>query len=222
MAIISLNSQRLLIRNVLHVPGLWVPLYSLRAHLRQSGCGFLGSYKTGMHVYFPGVVLTVDTSCDCHLSYQSLGKTTTISSLHYVQSRCPPVVYPAERLAFLARTRAQSRREHLLAFSSEDLPEEPTPFPLESDPPPVQLPLRCHVMISPVWFIMRDLPFLPFAPVIELTDQIRRSIGHRRNFIVLWGAAVYGTTNTFLKPALTDNGLMVRSFHWLLVLMQQS
>ena len=61
-AIISLNGQRLLIRNVLHAPGLRAPLSSLQAHLCQSGCGFLGSYKTGMRVYFPGVVVTVDTS----------------------------------------------------------------------------------------------------------------------------------------------------------------
>jgi hypothetical protein len=84
-AIISLNGQRLLIRNVLHVPGLRVPLYSLRAHLRQSSCGFLGSYNTGMHMYFPGVVLTVDTSSDCLLSYESLGKSASLSSLHYAQ-----------------------------------------------------------------------------------------------------------------------------------------
>jgi len=97
-------------------------------------------------------------------------------------------------------------------------------FPATLRCPPILLPyfLRCHVMISPIWFFMRDLPFLPFAPVIELTDQTWRPIGHRRNFIVLWGAAGSGTTNTFFKPALTDNGLMVGSFHWLLALMQQS
>ena len=101
-AIISLNGQRLLIPNVLHVAGLRVPLYSLRAHLRHSGCSFLGSYETGMHVYFPGVVLTVNTSSDCHLSYEPLGKTVALSLLHYVQPCCPPVVYPTERSALLA------------------------------------------------------------------------------------------------------------------------
>ena len=37
-AIISLNGQRVLICNVLHVPGLLVPLHSLCVHLTQCGC----------------------------------------------------------------------------------------------------------------------------------------------------------------------------------------
>jgi hypothetical protein len=57
----------------------------------------LGSYDTGMQVYFPGVVLTVDIPSDCHLSYESLGKSALLSSLHYVQPRCLTVVYPTER-----------------------------------------------------------------------------------------------------------------------------
>ena len=103
-AIISLNGQRLLIRNVLHVPALRVPLYSLRAHLRQRGCGFVGSFNTGMHVYFPDVVLSVDMSMDCHLSYEPLCKSAPLSTLHYVQPRCAPVHYPTEGSALRAGT----------------------------------------------------------------------------------------------------------------------
>jgi hypothetical protein len=73
-AIISLNGQHLLICHVLHVPELWVPLYSLCAHLRQSGCSFVGSYETGLHVYFPSVVLTVDMSSDCIWLTSHLGR----------------------------------------------------------------------------------------------------------------------------------------------------
>jgi hypothetical protein len=40
MATISLNGQRLLICDVLHVPALWVPLYRLRAHICQPGCDY--------------------------------------------------------------------------------------------------------------------------------------------------------------------------------------
>jgi hypothetical protein len=110
-AIISINGQHLLIHNVLHVMALLVLLYSLCAHIRQQGCGFLGSFETGMHVYFLGVVLSVDMSTDCHLSYKPLGKSAPLSSLHYVQPRCPSVLYHSESSAFRARTGADPSPE---------------------------------------------------------------------------------------------------------------
>ncbi len=58
--IISLNGQRVLVCNKLNVLGLTVPLYSLCAHLKQHGCGFLGTFKAGMLVYFPWFVISVD------------------------------------------------------------------------------------------------------------------------------------------------------------------
>jgi hypothetical protein len=174
-AIISLNSQCLLIRNVLHVPGLRVPLYSLRAHLRQSGCRFLGSYDTGMHVYFPGVVLTVDTSSDCHLSYESLGKSASLSLLHYVQPRCLPMVYPTERSAHLARTRAQSRRDHLIAVSSPMVPEVPTPPSPVSDPSFTQVP-----QLSGKSLLTSVSPAL--LPTLT-RDDITRLIHHKGSFL---------------------------------------
>jgi hypothetical protein len=104
MAIISLNSQLLLFRGVLHIPALWVTRYSLCAHIRQPGCGFIGSYKMGLCVYFPGVILSIDTSTDCNLSYAPLGKFASLSTLHYVQPSCAPTTYPTERLALRAHT----------------------------------------------------------------------------------------------------------------------
>jgi hypothetical protein len=100
MAIILPNGQRILIRHVLHVLALCAPLYSLRANLRQRGCGFVGSHDTCMQVYFPGLVLSVDTSTDFHLTYELLGKSPPLSTLHYVQPRCPPTTYPDENSAF--------------------------------------------------------------------------------------------------------------------------
>jgi hypothetical protein len=52
-AVISLNGQCILVCNALHMPGLAVLLYSLCAHLKQHGCGFLGTFEAGMLVYFP-------------------------------------------------------------------------------------------------------------------------------------------------------------------------
>ena len=103
-AIISLNGQPILIHHVLHVPALRAPLYSLRAHLRQRGCGFVGSHDTGMHVYFPSLVLSVDRSTDCHLTHKPLGKSAPLSTLHYVQPCCPPTTYPDENSVFRATT----------------------------------------------------------------------------------------------------------------------
>ena len=95
-AIISLNGQRVLVWNALHVPGLAMPLYSLRAHFQQPGCGFLGTNDVGMLVYFPSFVLSADTSSDCTLSYEPLGWSAPLSTLHYVQPWCCPSLYPSE------------------------------------------------------------------------------------------------------------------------------
>jgi hypothetical protein len=84
-AVFSFNGQRVLIPSALHIPGLVVPLYSLRAHLTQHGCAFYGAYEAGMLVCFPTFVLTVDMSSDCHLSYEPLGCCAPLDILHYVQ-----------------------------------------------------------------------------------------------------------------------------------------
>ncbi len=93
--VISLNGQRVLIRNALHILGLVVPLYSLRAHLTQRGCAFYGAYKAGMLACFPTFVLTVDMSSDYNLSYEPLGCCAPLDILHYVQPRCPPTLFHA-------------------------------------------------------------------------------------------------------------------------------
>jgi hypothetical protein len=95
-AIISLNDQRALVRNALHVPGLAVPLYSLRSHFKQRNCGFMATSEAGIMVYFPTFVLSVDTSSDCHLSYEPFGRSAPLDTLHYVQPRSSPTLYPSE------------------------------------------------------------------------------------------------------------------------------
>ncbi len=95
-AVISLNGQKILVQNALHVPGLVVPLYSLRAHCTQRGCGFIGTSDIRILVYFPTFVLSVDMSKDCHLTFDSLGRSAPIDSLDYVQPRCSLTLYPAE------------------------------------------------------------------------------------------------------------------------------
>ena len=84
-AIISLNGKKIIIRNCLHVLDLHNPLYSLRAHQQQCGCGFIG-----FHVFFPRFILEVDTAMDCHLVYALVGQPAGLPDLNYVQPKFPP------------------------------------------------------------------------------------------------------------------------------------
>ena len=95
-SIISLNGQRVLVWHALHVPSLVMPLYSLRAHFKQPGCGFIGNNNAGMLVNFPSFVLSADTSSDCTLSYEPLGWFAPLLTLNYVQPQCRPSLYPSE------------------------------------------------------------------------------------------------------------------------------
>jgi hypothetical protein len=96
-AVVSINGQRVLVHNALHVPSLVVPLYSLQhTPLIQHGCSFYGAHEAGMLVCFPTFVLTVDMLSDWLLSYKPLGHCAPLDTLHYVQPWCPCTLYPSE------------------------------------------------------------------------------------------------------------------------------
>jgi hypothetical protein len=84
-AIISINGKLILICDCLHVPALCNPLYSLRAHQRQHGCGHIGMHQLGMFVFFPSFIVKVNTDTNCHLSYKLIGRSASITKLDYVQ-----------------------------------------------------------------------------------------------------------------------------------------
>ncbi len=85
--IISLNRKFILIQHCLNVPDLCNHLYSLQAHQRQHGCGYIGMYGLGMYVIFPSFILEVDTATGCHLQYEPIGLQTTLTQLDYVQPK---------------------------------------------------------------------------------------------------------------------------------------
>ncbi len=89
-AIISLNGKKILICDCLHVPDLRNPLYNLRAHQRQRGCGFIGMFGLGIHAFFPTFILEVDTATDCHLHYAPIGRGARLPDLDYVQPKLAP------------------------------------------------------------------------------------------------------------------------------------
>jgi hypothetical protein len=110
-AIFSLNGQRVLVQNVLHVPGLAVPLYSLRTHLKQTGCGFFGTFEAGMLVYFPTFVLLVDTSKNCPSHMYLL--VTVLHCLHFTMFNLS-----VHQLCILLKFPHLPARPHLLQLRS--------------------------------------------------------------------------------------------------------
>ena len=53
IAIIFLNGQCILVHHTPHVPGLAIPLFILRAYLKQHGSGFLGDLRIRDAGIFP-------------------------------------------------------------------------------------------------------------------------------------------------------------------------
>ncbi len=51
---------------------------------------------------FPAFVLSVNTFKDCHLSFESLGRSSPLNRLHYVQPQCAPLLYPSKIASHLA------------------------------------------------------------------------------------------------------------------------
>lgn len=80
---VSLNSKKILIRNVYHVPTLKAPLYSLGTHRRLPGCGFVGT-NDSFQIMFPKFSLTVHDGADSYLEYSPLGKKNK-STFDYIE-----------------------------------------------------------------------------------------------------------------------------------------
>ena len=132
-AIISLNGKLVLVRNVLHVPTLRTPLYSLRKHPTQRGYSFLGNDSLGgLFVYFPSFVLAVDTTKDCHLSYKHIGQKATLEDLDYVQPRCALKIPPPPPLS--------SHDWQAIKYARHSAKQCPAPIPsVTQDPSPQDL-----------------------------------------------------------------------------------
>jgi SAM-dependent methyltransferase len=82
---VSLNGKKVLIRNAYHAPSLKVPLYSLGAHRRLPGCGFIGT-NDSFQLTFPKFSLTLHDVDLPLLKYAPLEKNNK-SSFDYIEPR---------------------------------------------------------------------------------------------------------------------------------------
>ena len=197
-AVISLNGKKVLVRNVLHVPTLRTPLYSLRKHLTQRGCGFIGDDSLGgLFVYFPTFVLAVDTTKDCHLSYKPIGHKAALKDLDYVQPRCarkvippPPLLQQTGRASRMLVTPLSKLRlnfpplpkiQHLCPTNHSQiqlLPSHPPPHPaskLKHHPRRFNSCQQCHVRKLSNTCTIRTLPLLLSAHATHGPVPISRS-----------------------------------------------
>jgi len=82
----AVNGKVLLLRHVLHVPGLRNPLYSLRKNKSMPGCGTFSYQGVGSFILFPGFTLRIDDSVDNIISYRSIGRQDS-HDIAYAQPR---------------------------------------------------------------------------------------------------------------------------------------
>jgi hypothetical protein len=136
---VLLSNKVILLRNVLHVPQLNEPLYSLRRHSQLPECGYFSSYETGSHLLFPSFVLEIDTSVDNILDYQSLGASNT-DRIDYAEPRIYPK--PCARPATIIPPDPDDIDHATVKFnvptpkSGSTPPKPPTPLPTTSPPTP--------------------------------------------------------------------------------------
>ncbi len=124
------------LHNVLHVPTLRMSLYSLRAHRRMIGCGFIGD-NDKFHVYFPSFVATVDASMDSYIKYKPLGRSS---------SRPYDFLQPREITASATATPTDALMPAVIPYDPSDLDalmydsEFPPLVPVASPTPSVATP----------------------------------------------------------------------------------
>ena len=87
MVVFSLNRKAILVRDMLYVPALRNPLYSLRKHKPMPGCRTFSFHRMGSHILFPRFTLQIDDSVDNLVSYRSIGRGYNPCGLAYVEPR---------------------------------------------------------------------------------------------------------------------------------------
>ena len=73
-AVFTMNGCYILVRNALHVPSLWAPLYSTQSHRTQPGCAYYDDDTIGNLLLFPTMVINVDSTTDNIVSFRPIGR----------------------------------------------------------------------------------------------------------------------------------------------------
>lgn len=85
---ISMGGKYVVLSEVLHVPDLRSPLFSVSSHRRRQGCSFIAD-NSGISLTFPSFVLNIDDSTECMLPYRQHGQSVSARNFDYVESPAP-------------------------------------------------------------------------------------------------------------------------------------
>ncbi len=125
---------------------------------RSTRLRVLGSHCLSTFVWFSALtcLLLLLLSTDCHmLSYEPLGKSARLSTLLYVQPRCPSTLYPTKRSAFRARIGPTATPQPTIpggpAVIEDDSPTVSPPRISSSLPAPAHLPVMPLVTFHPLF-----------------------------------------------------------------------
>lgn len=143
----------IILQNILYVPSLQEPLYSLCQHQMLSECGYYSNYNTDSHLLFPHFVLKIDTSVDNILSYESTDMSNT-SNIDYAKPRVctKPRANPAHIIEPEPDKILQVKFNYMPPKSSKVFPAHkapsPSPPPQMSTPSPNKSTLHASVTIT--------------------------------------------------------------------------
>jgi len=121
----SINKHVILVRNVLHVPGLSAPLYSLHQHRLMPGCGFFFHFDCGAFLLFPTFSVKVDDSEDCLVNFKAVG-TRPLAPIDYAEP-CDNSHHAAARPVHLIPTDDDSDLLSKIEFHLPDPKACPSP-----------------------------------------------------------------------------------------------
>ena len=82
--VVDLGGRRVLLRNVYYVPGLRIPLFSLRVHRRRPGCGHHAD-NDGFFITFPTFDVDVRDNTDSYIPFTSVSQDVDVSTLDYTE-----------------------------------------------------------------------------------------------------------------------------------------
>ena len=90
----------------------------------------------------------------CHLNYESLSKVATLGTLHYIQLRCPPKLYPLETLTSFSTS--TPKESHPVVIEDDAFASEPPVSPTTA--PTINLHGILGCFDSLTWLVERLLP----------------------------------------------------------------